>query len=560
MFYRISKFIENEDNAIRLDLNEYTFNHDENILNKCTSIFKYSLNQDNIVNSNILSKYPNNFSNITLNLLNKLSQINNINKRNILLTAGSDHALNLIINNIYIPNKYIILFVPTYNYFKCLVEDITNNIIYISINNSNHDISNAILYYTNIYDISMIYVVNPNNPLGIYIEPNIIEKCCNMFPNIYILVDEAYIEFIYDKTCIDLINKYDNILITRTFSKAYGLAGLRIGYCISNPIIIENLSKKYNDKNIIEFSKYISYEILININYYKNIINEINIIREDFKTFLEQNNIFYYNSYGNFITLYVGDNYNKFINLLEDNNYYIKDRNDQINLNGFIRISIGQQKYMNKIKEFISSNINLFDKCCIHKYITNKEIIWRLKLLFQKIILIFNQSNFKYWLDGGTLLGLYRHSAIIPWDDDIDLGYFIDDEKDLINLFELFNKNGIKIERNKSTKLYYQFSFMDENINDLYIDLFPFKLIDNYYYNADDRFIKKDEIKCNYVYNKEDLLPLKLTKYYDLDVYVPSNIEKILNENIIGDYMNNGIFYNTEKYIINLNNNKFLFT
>ena len=63
-----------------------------------------------------------------------------------------------------------------------------------------------ILYYTNIYDISMIYIVNPNNPLGVYIEPNIIEKCCNMFPNIYILVDEAYIEFIYDKTSINLVN------------------------------------------------------------------------------------------------------------------------------------------------------------------------------------------------------------------------------------------------------------------------------------------------------------------------------------------------------------------
>lgn len=87
--------------------------------------------------------------------------------------------------------------------------------------------------------------------------------------------------------------------------------------------------------------------IITNKDYYLDIINQINIVRFDFENFLENLNIYYIKSQANFVSFFVGQKYYKLLNILEK---YIRDRNEQFNMKGFVRITIGTPKHINIIK------------------------------------------------------------------------------------------------------------------------------------------------------------------------------------------------------------------
>ena len=545
-YYRIDDL----NTCIKLDLNEYDFNHNLRMTQLLTDSFK---------NNKLVTHY----SNVNKNsekLIGLLKKKNNVN--NILLTAGSDNALEYIINT-FLGDKYIIIFVPTYVYIDVLVKNKTDKIIYIPMCDNNCDLNLCFELYSNIMNNALVYIVNPNNPLGYYLSKDNIELVINKWNNTLFILDEAYIEFCYENTCADLVNKHDNLIITRTFSKAYGLAGLRLGYIMSSEMVIKQILKIYNEKNVTELAKIAGIYILENIEYYDNIINQIIDIRNDFEQFLKSSNIFYYKSYGNFISFYVGKNYSKLLTILEYNNIYLRNRNNQINMNGFIRISIGTKENMEVVKNLFQNNEELFEKECIQKLVTNNNHIWKLKLLFQKFVNILNDNKLSYWLDGGSLLGYYRHNGIIPWDDDIDIGILFEDAIKLHDLEYILNDNNIRLRKNRTNK-YYQVDFIDEIVDEsvvncIHIDIFLY-IKDGYkYINSDERFIMMDDEKCNITYDHDDLYPLQEAIFYNMNVYIPQNYKNLLLKNIKGDFMNTAILTkNNIKYSFDLNNNCFM--
>jgi histidinol-phosphate aminotransferase len=90
-------------------------------------------------------------------------------------------------------------------------------------------------------EAKMIYLCSPNNPTGAALSRATIETIVDRATGL-VIIDEAYAEFA-DVNCIDLLQRSDRVLITRTFSKAFGLAGLRIGYAIGNPAVIAEVEK-----------------------------------------------------------------------------------------------------------------------------------------------------------------------------------------------------------------------------------------------------------------------------------------------------------------------------
>lgn len=96
-------------------------------------------------------------------------------------------------------------------------------------------------------NIGLIFLANPNNPTGCFIQPTEIKRLLdNIPPQTLLVLDEAYYEYAYQKgdvTTLNFLKTYSNLIITRTFSKAYGLAGLRIGYGIADPKIIQLLAR-----------------------------------------------------------------------------------------------------------------------------------------------------------------------------------------------------------------------------------------------------------------------------------------------------------------------------
>lgn len=92
-----------------------------------------------------------------------------------------------------------------------------------------------------------IYVANPNAPSGTFVSPARISELIEKFDGL-VLIDEAYADFAEDN-CVSLASKYDNVVVSRSFSKAYSLAGLRFGYAIANPAIIQQMMKVKDSYN-----------------------------------------------------------------------------------------------------------------------------------------------------------------------------------------------------------------------------------------------------------------------------------------------------------------------
>ena len=357
MDYRYSTIIHNYDECIKLDLNEFNDAHHSGLKNE-------------IVNALSMPKTITHYSNMcydtTIKLLDSISRYNQINKDNIILSAGSDVGLEYLSNYLIKPITTVYIFVPTYSYFNTLASKISNNIIYIPFNiyEDEYNVDTYLSKYikNDINDENVvIYIVNPNNPTGILFDRSSIEEVFIKYSKYKFIIDEAYIEYCSINSCVNYIQKYSNVFITRTFSKAYGLAGLRLGYIVSNQNNIIGLHKYFNEASLSEISKVAANFIYTNIDYYENLIKKINKRRDDFMEFLNVHKIKYIKTHASFVSIYIGDKSEQFIELLKMHDIYIRSKTKDVNMNGFVRISIGTENTMKIINEIINDNISIIN-------------------------------------------------------------------------------------------------------------------------------------------------------------------------------------------------------
>jgi alanine-synthesizing transaminase len=189
-----------------------------------------------------------------------------------------------------------------------------------------------------------IVVINPNNPTGKIIEPEVIKELLKLHPNKLFIIDEAYYEF-SEKTCVGLTNDYDNIIVTRTFSKAFSLASIRLGYICTNETNIDQINKIRNTKEVNSFAQILGTTALNNVQYIKERVNQVNKNKELFVNELKKLNIEFIESMSNFVLIRVKDS-SFLINRLMEKNILIRDRSNFIGLENCVRITIGEMDDM----------------------------------------------------------------------------------------------------------------------------------------------------------------------------------------------------------------------
>ena len=189
-----------------------------------------------------LSRYPdgNGFS-LKQALANKL----NISTDQITLGNGSNEILELLARTFLTPDLEVIFSEHAFAVYPLVTQAVGATARIAPASNYGHDLE-AMLALVN-KNTRLVFIANPNNPTGTLLTGEAIEKFISALPETVLCVlDEAYFEYVNPEDRFDSISclgKYPNLIITRTFSKAYGLAGLRMGYGLSSSSITDMLNR-----------------------------------------------------------------------------------------------------------------------------------------------------------------------------------------------------------------------------------------------------------------------------------------------------------------------------
>lgn len=175
-------------------------------------------------------------------LKEKISKVKDIQPEKIFLGNGSDEPIDLVIRIFCEPRiDNIVAIDPTYGMYQVCAD--VNDVEYRKVLlNSNFDLDAGTLLEKTNENTKLIFLCSPNNPTGNLLNRKEIEKVLNSFSGI-VIVDEAYIDFASEKTWLNDLEKYPNLIVLQTFSKAWGLAAVRLGMAFASPEIIKLFNK-----------------------------------------------------------------------------------------------------------------------------------------------------------------------------------------------------------------------------------------------------------------------------------------------------------------------------
>jgi len=177
-------------------------------------------------------------------LRKKLSKKFNLKLDNVILGSGSEGVMSAIMRTFLRSDDEIIGTENSFIGFRVLANASGKKVNWVSMKNDRYDLD-AIVEQVNQYT-KIIYLANPDNPMGTYFTINEFDKFMSSIPSrVLVILDEAYFEYaqMINDYPDSMSYRYDNVITLRTFSKVYGLAGLRVGYGFAHQDLISNLMK-----------------------------------------------------------------------------------------------------------------------------------------------------------------------------------------------------------------------------------------------------------------------------------------------------------------------------
>lgn len=286
-------------------------------------------------------------------LLKLLSDYTKLPIDNIQYFSSSDTLHEYIVKVFLEKGKTALILGPTYDNFRLTCESQGSNVEFF-LYDDNFKLDNK-LFSNKISETkpNLVYICNPNNPTGYLFDLEYIENLITDNQDVIFLIDEAYFEF-DGISCQQLISKYNNILISRTFSKAFSLANFRIGYLLSSSLNIELVNKVRNPKNVCSFSQEAAIAVLEDIDYMFDYVNQVKSAKNYFSIQLSkilENIADVHSNAGNFVLLnFKSENIkNDFVNYLELNNILTRSLSFSYDTKYLVRITIGTMSQMEKV-------------------------------------------------------------------------------------------------------------------------------------------------------------------------------------------------------------------
>ena len=354
-------------------INDYikTLNDYEPVESDSTLRSKYSLGSKEIIRLNAnenpygsLSEINNNLSEISFHnypdssqseLRKYLSEYTGTSEENIVAGSGADEMIELIFKIYGKKDDTLVDLQPTFGMYSFLATSMGMKVV----NSPRNDDWSINLKQT--IDLikknnsKLLFIASPNNPTGNVLAEGEIKVLLDT--GIIIIIDETYYEFC-SKSSVNLIDLHENIIVLRSFSKWAGIAGLRIGYMMSNKNVINNVFKIKQPYNVNLAAEIAAITTLKNKDKLISNIKKILIEKNSFEEFINNNNkISSFRSEGNFILCKFNNNDAEIVfNNLAKEGIFVRKFSDNL-LKNYLRISIGKPEQMSKLKNIIDNSL-----------------------------------------------------------------------------------------------------------------------------------------------------------------------------------------------------------
>jgi histidinol-phosphate aminotransferase len=313
--------------GLRLDFNESTIGCSPGVLARLR-----------LLDAETLARYPEREP-----VEAKVAEFLGLNAADVLLTNGVDEAIHLLCSTYLEPGDEAIVVAPTFAMYAIFAQMEGARLVQIlSGENFAFPLKNLLSRITP--RTRLIAVANPNNPTGTAVPGDILLQLARTAPQAALLVDEAYFEF-HGETILNRSPRPANLFVARTFSKAYGLAGLRIGILSGDAGQMEMVRRVASPYNVNAIALAALPHALEDQAYVEKYVAEVQRGRSLLEKELSSLGLRYWPSRANFVLVRVGPSHAAFLQALRARGILVRDRNSDPGCQGCVRLTIGSLEH-----------------------------------------------------------------------------------------------------------------------------------------------------------------------------------------------------------------------
>ena len=291
-------------------------------------------------------------------LVQAIADVYHVSTKQVFVGVGSDDVLAMAFMTYFNSDKPILFPDITYSFYDVWAEEF--RIPYEQIPLDENFCIVPEQYFAENHPNGGIVFPNPNAPTGVELSLSAIESILQHNPDVVVIVDEAYIDFA-GRSAMELIDKYENLIIVQTFSKARSMAGMRIGYAISNPTLIKYLNDakySFNSYTMNQTSLVCGVEAVKDKAYFEECVNKIIETREWAKEELKNLGFHCLDSKSNFIfAMHPDYDAKELFEALKENDIYVRFWGSE-RIEQYMRITVGTREEMEAMFAFLKKYMN----------------------------------------------------------------------------------------------------------------------------------------------------------------------------------------------------------
>jgi histidinol-phosphate aminotransferase len=266
----------------------------------------------------------------------------------ILLTNGVDEAIHLVCEAYLEPKDDALIVVPTFAMYQICAGATGARVISIPSEKDFRFPTAKVLAHTTAPKTRLIAIANPNNPTGAVASVEDLLLIARSAPQAAVLVDEAYFEF-YGESLLEYAGEVENLFVARTFSKAYGMASLRVGILAGAPGQVQNLRRACSPYNVNGVALACLPAALADQEYVHRYVAEVRQSRMRLEEEFRVLGIPFWSSQANFVLARIGPSHADFVRGMRARGILVRDRSSDFGCDGCVRITAGWQEHTERL-------------------------------------------------------------------------------------------------------------------------------------------------------------------------------------------------------------------